>query len=116
MHGVRIQSNPNLARISRLSLVCLLALLASSPASATQFFKCKNADGSTTLSQFPCATDANADSVSVGSGTVGYARPSLTVEETQRLRDAEKDKKELDAEQQKATSELELEIAESTAE
>lgn len=117
MIGVRTQPDPHLARIGRLSLACLLALLASSPASATQFFKCKNADGSTTLSQFPCATDASADTVSVGSGNVGYARPGLTAQETQILREAEKAKQAQAAEQRKAAKQRDKDAqADETAE
>ncbi len=109
MIGVRIQPKPYLCRIGLLSLACLFALLASSPASATQFFKCKNADGSTTLSQFPCATDASADTVSVGSGKVGYARPGLTAQETQILRDADKEQRAQAAEQRKAAKQRDKE-------
>ncbi|MCR9276836.1 MAG: hypothetical protein NXH85_02585 [Pseudomonadaceae bacterium] len=109
MLGLRIQPNSLLQRMALLGLLCLLALVTSNSASATQFFKCKNADGGTTLSQFPCATDADADTVSVGSGNVGYARPGLTAQERQILRDAEDELEEREAQQHQAAKQRDKE-------
>ena len=60
----------------------LLSVLAPS-ADANRFFKCKDADGNTVLSQFPCAEAPGSNATAVGEGNATYARSAATASAVQ---------------------------------
>ena len=89
--------------VALLSFVGVFSLTTS----AATIYKCKMPDGSTTISQFPCADDSKPEEVVVGSGPRGYGAPGLSWEEwdilddaddqrAQNIRDQKKHKKEQD--------------------
>ena len=76
-----------------LTLLVFAFLLHPNALHAATVYKCKNEDGSTTISQFPCAPSSSSVDVSVGSGSQGRGPIGLSSAEREILAEAEKRRK-----------------------
>jgi hypothetical protein len=96
-----MRQNPISISIRSACLITLFSLpmVASSSWGSSSVFRCENADGSTTLSQFPCGNQSQAIDVNVGSGKKGHGPTGLSAAEREML-NAVQERKEDRAEEQ----------------